>query len=127
MGHDMGWLYAPRGCAQTASTSDAIEWRLGRQPHLKWKFVSSTEKIASRRLRQIAFNMLYDPLFRSVFPDIRVDMERHNRTTLNLIVPGMLNQRDSSIEAFGYSSSPAGSRADAMWFYDVCTFNNSVM
>jgi hypothetical protein len=127
MEHDMVWLSAPRGFAKTASTSDAIEWRLGHEPHLKWKFVSSTEKIASRRLRQVAFNMLFDPLFRSVFPEIHVDMNRLNRTTLNLIVPDMLNQRDSSIEAFGYSSSPEGSRADAMWFDDVCTFNNSVI
>lgn len=124
--YDTIWLSAPRGFAKTATTSDAIEWRLGREPHLKWKFVSSTEKIASRRLRQIAFNMLFDPLFRSVFPEIAVDLNRFNRTTLNLIVPGMLNQRDSTIEAFGYSSSPEGSRADALYFDDVCTYNNSV-
>lgn len=127
MEHDAVWLSAPRGFAKTASTSDAVEWRLGNTPHLKWKFVSSTEKISSRRLRQIAFNMLFDPLFRSVFPEIQVDMNRLNRTTLNLLVPGMLNQRDSTVEAFGYSSSPEGSRADAMWFDDVCTYNNSVI
>lgn len=125
MKYDTVWLSAPRGFAKTAVTSDTVEWRLGREPHFKWKFISSTEKTASDRLRQIQFNMLFDPLFRSVFPEIMVDMNRLNLTTLNLIVSGMLNQRDATIEAFGYSSSPEGSRADAMWFDDVCTFNNS--
>ncbi len=127
MTHDAIWLSAPRGFVKTSATSDAIEWRLGHTPWVKWKFVSSTEKTASRRLRQIAFNMLFDPLFRSVFPEIEVDMTRYNRTNLNLIVDGVSNQRDSSIEAFGYSSSPEGSRADAFWFDDVCTYNNSVV
>jgi hypothetical protein len=126
--HPAYWLSAPRGFVKTSSTSDYIEWRIGHRPWMKWKFVSSNEKIAARRLRQIAFNIMFDSLFRSIFPEIQVDRRRFNKTNFNLIVGDQgtdLNIRDSTLEAWGYSSSPEGGRAHGFWFDDVCTYENS--
>lgn len=121
-------LTAPRGFVKTSTVSDWLEWYLGRNPATKSMIIGGTERIAIKRLGVIKKNIMLDPLFRAVFPDVELDLERaNNMTNLSLRVPStVIDTRSATIEAYGVKSSPEGGRADVLWFDDVCTYENSV-
>jgi len=125
------FLTAPRGFVKTSTVSDWLEWYLGRHPFLKTMIVGATERISVKRLSVIKKNVILDPLFRAVFPEVRLDQDRpNNMTNVCLTLPEgfrLIDTRSSTIEAYGVGSSPEGGRADALLFDDVCTYENSVV
>lgn len=120
------WLTAPRGFVKTSTLADYFVWRIGNDPSLRIKLVAQNERRAVKQLGDMARYMMYSPLFKAVFPDIKIS-PHCNRTQFNVVKPAdMIDSRDPTIEASGYNSSPEGSRCDIMWFDDVCTYANSV-
>lgn len=115
-------LTAPRGFVKTSTVSDWLEWYLGNNPTMKSMIVGATERTSIKRLGPIKKNIMLDPLFRAVFPDVEIDPERaNNQTNMSLRLPSsVIDVRSSTIEAYGVNSSPEGGRSDVLWFDDVC-------
>lgn len=115
-------LTAPRGFVKTSTVSDWLEWFLARHPFMKSVLVGATERTPIKRLAVIKKNILLDPLFRAVFPDIELDPERpNNKTNLCLKTDKtLIDTRSSTVEAYGINSSPEGGRTHVQWHDDVC-------
>ena len=118
-------IEAPRGSSKTTFIICMVLFLLGHNQNLRIKLICGNDSNAAKRLSAIRQYITEDPLYRLVFPDVKVhDKLKNDSANLNLVRER--KGKDATIEARGVSSDGTGDRADLIIFDDICTYKNSI-
>lgn len=125
-------ILAPFGHGKTTQIIvQRVAWELGRDPDLRVKMVCQTTPNAAKRLRAVAA-FLQSPLFRFVFPHIRVASTKAKKDqqsgagSFSLWLQRVGFAVDASIEAMGVLGSGTGGRGDIVVLDDVVDRRNAI-
>lgn len=114
-------IVAPWGHGKTEQVIIArILWRLGQNQNMRIKMISNTDDNASIRILAIERYIEQNADLKLVFPNLRQD-KRGVWSSERFQVMRTAHSKDASLEGFGIISTRGlGSRADEIFFDDVC-------
>ena len=121
-------LFAPRSHGKTTIMVACLQYFIGKNPRLRIKYVSKSDKLSRKVLSQVAKNITDSKKLHEVFPNLKPDPSAPWSTCeLNVIkldADGDADQanlgiKDSNLEACGVTSPTTGGRADLIVFDDI--------
>jgi hypothetical protein len=120
-------ILAPREHAKTTQIAiGRTLWRLGRNPDLRIKIISSNDDEATKRVQAIGEHIERNRRVHEVFPDLR-PAERQNWTKHSITVQREVITPEPSVEAYGVLATGSGARADEIIFDDPVDFRNAIL
>lgn len=125
LAHASWYAELPRGHAKTSTLSFLTAWWLGVRPETRFKIVSQNDEAAAGTTRFIR-EVLRNPLFSAVFPDVTLKEGEDTITAFSVHARGMPARRDPSVQGSGVFGRTGG-RADVIWLDDICDLRNAVL
>ncbi|KKN67441.1 hypothetical protein LCGC14_0461840 [marine sediment metagenome] len=130
--HSRILIAAPRGCGKSTQISVLrCLWEIGNSLAIRIKEVSVSQTRAKKNLQEIGRHIVECPsgVCQAVFPDMQPDPDKAwSSEQINVLRPkGTLDSRDSTVEAWGVTSSPEGGRADIILYDDITSLQTSVV
>lgn len=126
-------IEAPRGSSKTTTICVVVLWLLGHNPDLRIRILCGNDEEAAKRLSEVKQHIVENPLYKMVFPHIRLKKEdkedsvKLKNDTLNLNLERRYRRgKESTIEARGVLSSGTGTRSDLIICDDICTYRNTL-
>ena len=118
-------IKAPRGSTKTTFLIAMVLWFIGHDPNLRIGIICGNDANAAKRLSEIRSHIRDDPLYKAVFPQVKID-EKLKNDSLNLNVARTRHGKDYTVEARGVTSDGTGDRKDILIFDDVCNYKNTI-
>lgn len=121
-------LFAPRNHGKTTITVACLQFFLGKNPRLRIKYVSKSDKLSRDVLGQVSKNIDLNLRLQEVFPNLKRDPNGSwsslELDVLKVDVDGVryeadLGIKDASLAAYGITSPATGGRADLIVFDDI--------
>jgi phage terminase large subunit-like protein len=119
-------IEAARAHGKTTIVLAYVVWRIGRDPSIRIKLFTQSERRARERLFEVSEAILKNELIKLVFPDLAKSKAGIWSKTA-ITTERAMAFKDPTLEAAGIMSSVEGARADLIIFDDICDVRNSIM
>lgn len=106
-------------------TVGRVLWEIGRNPNIRIKLATESEKLATDILSRISETILANERYQEVFPHIKKS-KRQKWTRTALTVERDIPHKDKTLEASGILTAATGGRADLIIFDDIAGMRNTL-